>query len=444
MAVLLLVVALTGLPAAGAAGEGANDATPDCDADAGLPDGYPLTDDIPVFETEVRGYVLKATDESTYFGETIDLAEEARGSSSVGEVLSEAAGVQVRRLGGPGSPAAVSIRGSTASQVPIYLDGVLLNAGGFPTVDLGTLSLDTLAEMEVYRGGAPLGVGQAGIGGAVVLKSRLIEEPVTEIALTGGSWSTGRLALLHLDRPGELGFLGVLSAEGTRGDFFYLNRNGTLHNPDDDRVERRRNNESVAFGTLFKLDGPLPGAWRFTAANELHQQQRGIPGLDSVPTEYANLRSFREAVSLRAGGPLGSDALRLDLDASCLFLRDDFDDTRNEIGIGYQRTLSRSDTVGGGALLAIEPNDHHRTAVRLESFREQFRYRELVQGAMPSPAWRVRAALGLEHVWKPVEPLSIVPAVRFDLHRSEFDGGTISGDSTEAPPAEGTELFWSP
>lgn len=441
---LILAAAVARASAAGAVDGGEDGAAPGCDADAGPADDYPLPGDMPAFETEVRGYVLRPTDESTCFGETIDVTDEARGSSSVGEVLSEAAGVQVRRMGGPGSPAAVSIRGSTASQVPVYLDGVLLNAGGFPTVDLGTLNLDTLSEIEIYRGGAPLGVGRAGIGGAVLLKTRPIDDPVTEIALTGGSWSTGRLALLHLDRIGEIGFLGVLSAEGTRGDFFYLNRNGTLHNPDDDRVERRRNNESVAFGTLFKLDGPLAGAWRFTAANELHQQQRGVPGVDSVPTEHASLRAFREAASLRAGGPLGSDALRLDLDASWLLLRDDLDDTRNEIGIGYQRSLSRSDTVGGGALLAIEPGERHRTAVRLEGYHERFGTRELVLGEGTGPARRERFGLGLEHVWAPIPRLSVVPALRCDLHRSEFGGGDLSGDFPEAEPAEGDDLFWSP
>jgi iron complex outermembrane receptor protein len=435
-----LATALAWTPAARA---GEAEADPD-DPDAGAEEDYPLPDDLPAFETEVRGYVLKPTDESTSFGETIDVTEETRGSSSVGEVLSEAAGVQVRRLGGPGSPAAVSIRGSTASQVPIYLDGVLLNAGGFPTVDLGTLSLDTLAEIEVYRGGAPLQAGRSGIGGAVLLKSRPIDDPLTEIALTYGSWSTGRLSLLHIDRVGELGFLGVLSAEGTRGDFFYLNRNGTLHNPDDDRIERRRNNGSVSLGNLFKLDGPLAGDWRFTAANELHQQQRGLPGIDSVPTEHASLRSFREAVSLRAGGPLRSDALRLDLDATYLLLRDDLDDTHNEIGVGYQRTLSRADTVGGGALLVIEPGERHHTTVRLEGFHERFRTRELVLGEAPDPASRLRAALGLEHAWQPVPRLSIVPALRLDLHRSEFGGGAIAGDFLEAAPADNTDLFWSP
>ncbi len=440
-----MAAAVVWLPAAGLAEDGgAVTAEPCEDPDAGSADDFTFDEDMPAFETEVRGYKLKPTDESTNFGETIDIVEEARGSSSVSEVLSEASGVQVRSLGGPGSPAAASIRGSTSSQVPIYLDGVLLNAGGFPTVDLGTLSLDTLAEMEIYRGGAPLAVGRAGIGGAVMLRSRVVEEPLTEVALTAGSWSTARLALLQMDRIGDLGFLGVLSAEGTRGDFFYLNRNGTLHNPDDDRVERRANNASIAYGTLFKFDGPLAGAWRFTAANELHQQERGIPGVDSVPTEHASLDTFRDAASLRVGGPLGSDVFRLDLDASYLFVREDLDDTENEIGIGYQRTISRADTVGGGVLLGIAPNRQSGTAVRLEGFFERFGYRELVLGEAPDPARRVRAALGLEQTWKPIARLAIVPAVRFDLHHSEFGGGAMAGDVTEAPAADGTDYFWSP
>ena len=407
-----------------------------------LPPSFEFDED-DVLETEVRGYELRPTDESTTFGETIDVSEKTRGSSSVGEVLSEASGVQVRRAGGPGSPAATSIRGSTSSQVPIYLDGVRLNAGGFPTVDLSILSLDTLSEIQVYRGGAPLGVGGAGIGGAVSMHTRLAERPLSEIAVGYGSWNTARLTALRMDRIDELGFLGVLSVEGSEGDFRYLNRNGTLHNTDDDRIRRRSNNQSLGYGNLLKLDGPLGGCWRWIAANDLHQRRRGVPGIDSLPTSRARMSTFRDAASLRLEGPLDDD-LRLEVETSYLLIREDFDDTYNEIGIGYQRTISRADTVESSALLEADLAEGHITSLRAEGNFESFGYRELVAGESPDPARRLRTSLGLQHRWLPWEQLSLVPALRVELHRSKFGGGELAGDISRATASDSTDVFFSP
>jgi iron complex outermembrane receptor protein len=407
-----------------------------------IPEGFEFDEDSS-YETVVRDYRLCPTDESTGFGETIDVSDETRSASSVSDVVSEAVGVQVRRLGGLGSYGAASIRGSTSGQVPVYLDGVLLNAGGFQSVNLGDLNLDTLDSIEVYRGSVPLQLGQAGIGGAISLKSRSFERPVSEIALTYGSWNTAQLVLLHGNRVGEIGALMIVTADGSEGDFLYLNRNGTLFNEDDDRIQRRRNNQHLAYGSLIKLDGPI-GDWRWTAANDLHLLQRGVPGIDSVPTENTRLNTLRDAVSLRVGGPLGDPDARLQLDASYLILDEEFTDLLNEIGTGYQHTFSRADTAGGGAMLELDLAERHASTVSLSAFHDRYRYEERVLGIEPDASTRLRLGLGLQHEWQIVDPLTVVPALRLDLHHSDFAGGRLAGDIYEAPPETDTDFFWSP
>ncbi|MDD5309562.1 MAG: TonB-dependent receptor [Deltaproteobacteria bacterium] len=410
---------------------------PDAGPDAGF-----FTADMPVYESVVRGYRVLPTDETTGFAETIAVSDQAKTLETVPEVLSRAVGVQVRSLGGLGSYAAASIRGSTSSQVPVYLDGVLLNAGGFPSVDIGDLSLDLLESIEVYRGSTPVSLGLGGIGGAVSLETRKLDKPLTEVAASYGSWNTGRLMVLRADRIGGVRGLAISSVQGSEGDFEYLNRNGTLLNDDDDRIQRRENNRHVAYSGLVKLDGEA-GAWSWAVIDDLYAKRQGVPGIDSVPTKDAELRTLRNAASVSLVREFHRNS-SLRLDGSYLALREDFDDTKGEVGVGFQRTVTTSDTVGGSALAELEPIKGHKTDVRLEIRFERLDERELVKDEPAEPSTRVLAGLGLEHEWRILDALHVVPAVRLEVHRARFGGGPVPGTVGTIGPRSSRAFYWSP
>ena len=82
--------------------------------------------------------------------------------TSLPDVLAEATGVHVKRLGGLGAFSTLSLRGSSADQVEVYLDGILLNAAFGGGVDLSNLPLAHVGQIEVYRGA---GAGGNGLGG---------------------------------------------------------------------------------------------------------------------------------------------------------------------------------------------------------------------------------------------------------------------------------------
>ena len=95
--------------------------------------------------------------------ETLSAAEDVAG------VVESASGTVVRRLGGLGDYAAVSIRGSSFRQVQVYLDGVPLNPDGSSAVNLSELPLSAFSRVEIYRGNAPPRFGAAPIGGVLNL-----------------------------------------------------------------------------------------------------------------------------------------------------------------------------------------------------------------------------------------------------------------------------------
>ena len=70
-------------------------------------------------------------------------AIESSGKRDVGELLTTVPGVVVTRSGGPGQPTQVSIRGSSAAEVLVVVDGVVANSPLTGVADLSQLSLAT-------------------------------------------------------------------------------------------------------------------------------------------------------------------------------------------------------------------------------------------------------------------------------------------------------------
>jgi outer membrane cobalamin receptor len=388
----------------------------------------------------VKGTRLPPVAEAAGFAETLQVKDEVKQLETVTEILSESVGVQVRRLGGLGSYGAASIRGSTPSPVPVYLDGVLLNAGGFASVNLGDLSLDTLDSITIYRGSTPAHLGTAGIGGALVLKTRSFDDAVTEMAMSAGSWSTLRGYALRGDRFGDLRTLVVASLVASRGDFEYLNQNGTDFNTEDDVIQARSNNDHQGYSLLAKLDGKL-GDWKWVLANDFHAKDMGIAGINSMPSTNTRLETFRDAAHLRWSRPLGS-RVALALEANYLFLKEDYDDSLGEIGLKQQHTISSTHALAAGALAEIEAGTDHFTTARLDARWERFSHREQVELADTEPKTRVRLSLTAQHEWKVFEEFSLQPNARVEYQRVMFGGGVLPGGLGEMAAIEDDDFLW--
>ncbi|HEX3409459.1 MAG TPA: TonB-dependent receptor plug domain-containing protein, partial [Candidatus Binataceae bacterium] len=86
--------------------------------------------------------------------------------------LREVPSMQVTQSGSPGTISDVSIRGSTAAQTLIMLDGVPVNDSATGSFDVSRLTTDNLDRIEVVRGSGGALYGSQAIGGVVNLISR--------------------------------------------------------------------------------------------------------------------------------------------------------------------------------------------------------------------------------------------------------------------------------
>src|SRR5262249_60831722 len=80
-------------------------------------------------------------------------------TATAADVLSQAVGVHVRQFGGLDAYSGRSVRGSDATQVAVYLDGVPLNQAQYGVVSASDLPAASLESIEVYRGTPPLAFG---------------------------------------------------------------------------------------------------------------------------------------------------------------------------------------------------------------------------------------------------------------------------------------------
>ena len=153
---------------------------------------------------------------------TVIRPEEFQGEQkTLPDFLKMVPGVHVREVNGKGQYTTVTVRGSTAAQVGVFVDGVLTNLGGDAAVDISTIPVSNVERIEVYRGYIPARFAGTFIGGVinVVTKKPTGAHGSAEI---GPSSFGGRKASVEITAPvGSGSLLFGLNHESRDGDFPY-------------------------------------------------------------------------------------------------------------------------------------------------------------------------------------------------------------------------------
>ncbi|MBN2714787.1 MAG: TonB-dependent receptor [Deltaproteobacteria bacterium] len=387
-----------------------------------------LDDDttLDTYETNIHGLPLSPVDDGTAAGESIDVSELNSRNTTVSEVLGPGVGIQVRSAGGPGSYTTAHIRGSDAAQVLIFIDGILLNSGGFSTVNLSDLTLEMFDRVDVYRGTTPVSLGLGSIGGAISLNTGNGSNETTEYSAGYGSWHSGKATALHRSTTGRVDVFALVSVMGSRGDFKYLNRNGTELNTTDDEIVRRKNNEQQSVSTLLKLSTYV-GKMRLTFLNSLHMKNQGVAGIDSVPVEKASLFCLRELAAVQ-GEREWNKQQSLMWSLGYIQQQNRFEDPLDEIGVGHQHSHAIAHTVLGHSIWHFGTRKY-QFATRVEGSLDTFDFVD-AQDLLPlKPGYRQRLGGGIDFSWIPQNGLKIVPSLRSQADRY----------TAELPPAMGEQ-----
>lgn len=237
---------------------------------------------------------LAARRDPSGFVSVIRLRDRIRKVRDVGDIVREHAGVHIRALGGMGSATSLSIRGSSSSQVHVFLDGIPLNHGGSASINLSDLPVDALREITLYRGFVPAHLGGS-MGGAIALSTHLPPGYRTlRAAFSVGSFRTTKVNGFYAQRIGRWQIAWAANYLHNGGDFSYFDDRGTPLNTNDDWKDARRLNNTLhsAFNLLsvkVQLHPKLQMQWVHLGSIRAN----GIPGIGAFRSLSAHSRTMQ-------------------------------------------------------------------------------------------------------------------------------------------------------
>jgi outer membrane cobalamin receptor len=340
---------------------------------------------------------------------TVEAGEFKGELKPVAELLATAPGVAVRDFGGLGQMTTASVRGASADQVLVLLDGVPLNAVVGGGADLSALPEAFVERVEVVRGAEGAAYGSGALGGALeVHTQRPRGAPFAVGEAAFGSWLTWSASAAAGVEAGRFKWLAGAAGRGTRGDYPYLLDLTPDLPRNDPLAELQRNNNDALFGALL-----LRGGWEAEDADRdaaivLHATlgERGLAGAVRAPTPEGRERDARVLAGGRARWgdalPLGELTVSTHARLDGLSLRD--------AGLGAadvdQRALDGALGAGWSALIA----GAHKIRAGLQVAGET------VQGSAfgGAPA-RLSAALSASDIWNALPGFYLHAALRGDL-----------------------------
>ena len=378
--------------------------------------------------------------EATEFVTVIPSEDFRYTADSVTDVLEKVAGITIRKFGGQNAFATASIRGSSAEQVAVFIDGVPLNRGKSGVVNLGNLPLNTVERIEVYRGTIPLRFRTSAIGGAInIVTQKAQRKRHHRLKATYGSYDTRELHLSTAGTVNQADYLVAGEIQMSEGDFDFISTNGTGYNTDDDFRDTRINNDFTATQVVAKTGWHFHQDWRFDLSNVFFTKEEGTPGRSYPQAASARLDTTRNIVTLKAAKPPSVESsVGAEITTYWLLERSQFQDPANEIGAGHQDNLNETAALGVDGYLSLEWGEHQQIGLlasfQLESFEDHDNLRSTTSADIDGQQ-RLTCQLGVEDTIYAMDyRLQIKPQLLFTRLVHDFGGqAAFQNDPIETP-----------
>ena len=322
------------------------------------PDIFEL-DEVVVTATRMEEQILNVPQHVTVI--TAEQIEQS-GAGNLSDVLNIHTGVSTTNYGPEGSLKSVSIRGATAAQILILIDG-LKAPGSHGGADLSLIPIDNIERIEIVRGGTSALYGADAVGGVINIITKKKGENRFKIRVENGSYLPQKAleGSGSSEREANPDFLDLLSSQKVNINYTRVfsnvnfNSSGSFLKADNDFIfldltnkKRKRENAQIIGGDFFSdLYISLPSGFIDLTGSFLYHD-RGIPG------QSGSLTPDAEQQDLKLGGTLNyktdrffSDYLGLDIKSFYNFFRVDYKDPKWSVD-------SRHETHSAGADIAQE------------------------------------------------------------------------------------------
>jgi iron complex outermembrane receptor protein len=242
--------------------------------------------------------------DSVGFTETIQAEDFKNRYTSLPEILEREAGVRIKRFGGLGSYSTLSIRGSNANQVQIYIDGIPLNNSQGGEINIADLAFDNLDRIEIYKSGMSSGLSNSAIGGTVNLITKKKDfKPSTRVNISGGSFNTYKVFATRVDSYKDIQYSLTVGKEKSDQNYIFKTDNGTpFFNPYDDKDIRRKNSQFDRNFFTGNMNFEI-GKTKISLLNDFAYRKNGIPGPGNRQTEKVEREYLRNTISMGTNTP---------------------------------------------------------------------------------------------------------------------------------------------
>ncbi len=360
---------------------------------------------------------------------------------SIADLSAQAVGLSVRRQNGLGGFSFPSLRGSTPSQVSLFLDGMPLSQESGGIANLEDLPLAGIDRIDIYRGTTPTRYLALPIGGVIDLIPDHGAVPFAWGKLTTGSFGLNEAAA-GVRAPG--GHQIAIDAQQSAGDFPFVSPHGTPKNSMDDFQTRRQNNAHQQVTMFGQFTYAFADTERLTLLIDGFVKQQGMPGTDSFFTETAALHTGR--INLQGGwaGRIG-EVVQSSWRVSHCRLDSLFVDEQNELGRGFARIDQRLRQTQVQTDFNGSWGERQRWAVAMAISGEQVQIEDELDARAQATPRRYRLAGGVEdELTLAGDRLRLTPRLRVEVI-DDHSGGTLPATvSLEQMPADQTERLVAP
>ncbi|MFH0919912.1 MAG: TonB-dependent receptor [Fibrobacterota bacterium] len=301
-------------------------------------------------------------------------------STTLTELLDCEAGLRVNKMGGLGEHSTVSIRGSTAEQVKVFLDGVLVNDPSGGGVDLSKIPLANVERIEVFKGSIPARYQGNGTAGVINIVTREAGKGMVSGQVTAGSFGTVKAGGMTSNRMGPFSYMGSFDYQHSANDFEWLDDRGTTlgtrKDPTlDDTLRCMVNNDFTSIDAVIKSEMALPGRQSLRFDVDAYRYDKGYF------STHMRLPARSRALGGRAGARLGysveRDAWSADAYARGKRTRQRMKDPDGAVYLGVKDVVSVTDEVEAGASVRVSPIAWNTVSLfgdgGLEGYREENR-----------------------------------------------------------------------
>jgi len=189
-------------------------------------------------------------------------------AENLADILSIASGLEINDYGDAGGIKSISIRGSSAEQVLILLDGRPMNDPQTGQIDLGQIPASIIEKIEIYRGPASAVYGANALGGVINILTKKDEgESGGEVKASIGTYQTQDYEVSYQGINEDLNYF-VFGK--------YLTTEGSRENSQMDEIN-----------LLGKVNLLLDQQTSMDLTLQYNSYQRGVPGSLTYPSPQA-------------------------------------------------------------------------------------------------------------------------------------------------------------